>query len=156
MPPVLKVLLVDEAPGRAATVRALLAAIPGVELACTLDAAHALPGSVAEHRPHIILVDSRSPRAEVLDGLAAISAGTAGPLVLFTFEAHVALRVELEEARLRLDERKLVERAKGVLMKHRGIAEDEAYAALRSLAMERGIRMGEAAKQVIDIARLLR
>ena len=55
----------------------------------------------------------------------------------------------------RLEERKLVERAKGLLMKQRGASEDEAFALLRTLAMQRGIRLGEAARQVIDVASLL-
>ena len=40
-------------------------------------------------------------------------------------------------------------------MKQRGCGEQEAFAALRSLAMQRGIRLGEAARQVIDVASLL-
>ena len=71
------------------------------------------------------------------------------------FEAEQQLRAELEETRERLEDRKLVERAKGILMKQRGIGEEEAFAALRSHAMDRGIRLGEAARQVIDISELL-
>jgi response regulator NasT len=71
------------------------------------------------------------------------------------FETDQALRAELEDTRLRLTERQLVERAKGILMKHRGIDEEAAYSALRSLAMERGVRIGEVARQVIDVAGLL-
>jgi len=71
------------------------------------------------------------------------------------FEADQALRAELEDTRSRLADRKLVEKAKGILMKHRGLDEDAAYSALRSLAMERGVRIGEAARQVIDVAALL-
>jgi response regulator NasT len=40
-------------------------------------------------------------------------------------------------------------------MKQRGVSEEEAYRALRTLAMQRGLRIGEAARQVIDIASLL-
>jgi response regulator NasT len=40
-------------------------------------------------------------------------------------------------------------------MKQRGVSEEEAFASLRSLAMQRGIRLGEAAQQVIDVAGLL-
>jgi len=49
----------------------------------------------------------------------------------------------------------VVERAKGILMKQRNCDEESAFAALRSLAMQRGIRLGEAAQQVIDVAALL-
>jgi len=56
---------------------------------------------------------------------------------------------------LKLSERKLVERAKGILMKSRGMGEDEAYQALRRMAMDRGKRLGEIARQVIDVTEFL-
>ena len=48
-----------------------------------------------------------------------------------------------------------VERAKGLLMKARGLSEDEAYHGLRKLAMERGKTVGDTARDVIDMAQLL-
>jgi response regulator NasT len=71
------------------------------------------------------------------------------------FEADQALRAELEDTKTRLAERKVVERAKGILMKHRGIDEEAAYAALRTLAMERGNSHRRARQQVVDVAGLL-
>ena len=71
------------------------------------------------------------------------------------FQAEQRLRAELEDTRSRLAERKLVERAKGLLMEQRGCSEEEAYNALRTLAMQRGLRLGEIAQQVIDVAGLL-
>jgi response regulator NasT len=71
------------------------------------------------------------------------------------FQSEQRLREELHSTRTQLAERKLVERAKGILMKQRDCDEDSAYAALRSLAMQRGLRMGEIAQQVIDVAGLL-
>ena len=44
-----------------------------------------------------------------------------------------------------------MERAKGLLMQARGISEDEAFKRLRSMAMERGIRLVDAAQRVIDV-----
>ena len=55
----------------------------------------------------------------------------------------------------RLETRKAVERAKGVLMKARGLDEDAAYHAMRKLAMERGQTMAKVARDVIDMARVL-
>ena len=66
-----------------------------------------------------------------------------------------ALRAELADANLKLSERKRVERAKGILMKTRGVGEDEAYQMLRRMAMDRGKRLGEIAQQLIDMADLL-
>jgi len=61
----------------------------------------------------------------------------------------------LAEANLKLSERKQVERAKGILMKARGMDEDEAFQTLRRMAMDRGKRLGEIAQQLIDMADLL-
>ena len=71
------------------------------------------------------------------------------------FETEQQLRAELHDTKSRLAERKVIERAKGILMKQRQYSEEEAFVALRSLAMQRGIRLGEAAQQVIDVASLL-
>jgi two-component system, response regulator / RNA-binding antiterminator len=93
--------------------------------------------------------------AYIVDG---ISPGRLGPIMRIAmerFEADQRLRAELEDTRTRLADRKVLDRAKGILMKQRGMSEDEAFSALRSLAMQRGIRLGEAAQQVVDIAGLL-
>jgi response regulator NasT len=107
--------------------------------------------------------DNETIRASLKAGVSAyivagISAQRLAPIMrvaIERFEAEQKLRAELEDTKARLEERKLVERAKGILMKQRGASEDEAFAALRSLAMQRGIRLAEAARQVIDVAALL-
>ncbi len=63
------------------------------------------------------------------------------------------LREALDDVNHRFAERKLVDRAKGILMRLRNLSEDEAYAALRSSAMKTKRRIGQAAQQVIDAAR---
>ena len=55
----------------------------------------------------------------------------------------------------KLSERKVVERAKGVLMKARSINEDEAYSALRKMAMERSLSIGEVSRQFLAVSDLL-
>ncbi|MNT25023.1 Nitrate regulatory protein [compost metagenome] len=67
------------------------------------------------------------------------------------FELDQQLRAELDATRLKLAERKVVERAKGLLMQARGLSEDEAYKRLRSMAMERGLKLVDAAQRVIDV-----
>ena len=71
------------------------------------------------------------------------------------FEETLAMRRELDELSKKLTDRKLVDKAKGVLMKARGLDEDEAYHTMRKLAMERGQTMAKVAKDVIDMAKLL-
>ena len=65
------------------------------------------------------------------------------------------LRDALEEATGKLEERKLVDRAKGILMQSKRMSEHEAYAALRKLAMEKKLKMGAIAEQIINTAHLL-
>jgi response regulator NasT len=71
------------------------------------------------------------------------------------FQEFQALRHELEEARVSLEERKLVDRAKGLLMQRRGIGEAEAYRVLRKAAMDRQLKLAELARQLIATADLL-
>ena len=93
--------------------------------------------------------------AYIVDGIAPHRLAPIMKVAIERFGADQRLRAELADTRLKLSERKEVERAKGILMKQRGIPDEEAFAMLRSLAMERGVRLGEAARQVIDVARLL-
>jgi len=63
------------------------------------------------------------------------------------------LRDELSDVQHRFSERKLVDRAKGILMRVRNISEDDAYRVLRTAAMQSKQRIGQVAQQVIDAAR---
>lgn len=93
--------------------------------------------------------------AYVVDGLDAGRVSSIVEVACARFEEFQRLRTELAEANLKLSERKLVERAKGLLMRARGLSEDEAYHALRKLAMSKKQRLGETAQQLIDAADLL-
>jgi hypothetical protein len=62
---------------------------------------------------------------------------------------------ELDAVRSTLNERKLVERAKGLLMAHRQMSEDDAYKALRQMAMNQGKRLVEVAQAVLSLAEVL-
>jgi len=71
------------------------------------------------------------------------------------FEQDRALRDELRESQERLVERKLIERAKGLVMKQKGVDEAEAFRMMRKLAMDRNRKMHEIAQQIIDVADLM-
>ena len=60
------------------------------------------------------------------------------------------MRAELQETRGKLVERKRIERAKGILMKQRALSDDEAFAQMRKLAMNRGMKLAEVADMIID------
>lgn len=72
------------------------------------------------------------------------------------FEQDLALRQQLDKAQAQLSARKLIERAKGILMSETGLDEDAAYKRLRRLAMDRGVPLAEVAERVIDAQNLLR
>ena len=93
--------------------------------------------------------------AYIVDGLDPTRVKSIVDVAVARFGEHQRLRAELAEANLKLSERKLVERAKGILMKARGMDEEEAFQALRRMAMDRGKRLVEIARQVIDMADLL-
>lgn len=93
--------------------------------------------------------------AYVVDGLEPARLKSIIDVAVARFEEHQALKTELAEATKKLSDRKRVEKAKGILMKSRGLDEDAAYAALRKLAMDRGKAMAAVAQDVIDMARLL-
>jgi response regulator NasT len=106
-------------------------------------------------RETIRSVVSAGVSAYVVDGLDPARVGAIVDVACARFDDYQRLRAELADANLKLSERKVVERAKGILMKRRGVDESEAFAALRRLAMDRNRRLAEVARQVIDADDLL-
>ena len=93
--------------------------------------------------------------AYVVDNLDMARLKPIVDVAIARFESHQAVKRELADATRNLSERKLVEKAKGILMKSRGLSEDEAYTALRTLAMERAQPIGKVAEEMIAMAKLL-
>ena len=71
------------------------------------------------------------------------------------FDEQQRLKGELQQTKNALHERKNVEKAKGIIMKTKSLSEDQAYKAMRKLAMNRNKRIGEIAEQVISAAEVL-
>jgi len=93
--------------------------------------------------------------AYVVDGL---SAGRLKPIMdvaIARFREFQALRTELDKMRVQLEDRKYIDKAKGLLMRKRGITEEEAYHSLRKLAMDRNKRIGEMARDLIALMDVL-
>lgn len=90
--------------------------------------------------------------AYIVDGLSESRIEPILQVAIERFDAEQSLKRELADAKTQLAERKLVDRAKGIIMKRNSIDEDAAFHALRKFAMDRGIKMAEAAEQVIRIA----
>jgi response regulator NasT len=107
--------------------------------------------------------DSGFMRAAMRAGVSAYVAGEVSEarvrsvvdVALVRHEQMQALRGELQDARQELAERKLVERAKGLLMQRRRCGEAEAFTLLRKQAMDRNQRLAEVARQLLEMADLL-
>jgi len=93
--------------------------------------------------------------AYIVDGLEQQRLGTILDVAVARFHETDRLRRELQDTRANLLERKTVERAKGILMKQRGFDEPQAYHALRKMAMDKNLRIGQVAENVIAVAELL-
>jgi two-component system, response regulator / RNA-binding antiterminator len=94
--------------------------------------------------------------AYVVDGLKKERVKAVLDMAVSRFNAFKKLQAELANARQALDERKLIERAKGILVRERGLSEEAAYALLRKTAMNENRRLSEVAQSVVTAARLLR
>jgi response regulator NasT len=189
----LKVMLVDDDPGRAIVLKQALSDAGHRVVGC-FGIDEDLPPKVTALDPDVIVIDMAAPGRDALEGMHRLHGDTPRPIVMFSedaasatihaavragvsayivdglqreritpilevaiarFREFQALRDELAEIKHTLAERKLVDRAKGILMEQRGLDEEAAYQALRRMAMERRRRVGEVARDVIDYARML-
>lgn len=94
--------------------------------------------------------------AYIVDGLKKERVKTVLELAVSRFHAFNRIRDELEHAKQALEERKSIERAKGILMKERSLSEEEAYSLLRKAAMNENRRVVEVAQSLLTAARLLK
>jgi response regulator NasT len=93
--------------------------------------------------------------AYVVDGLKQERVKLILDMAISRFNAFSRMTRELEEARTELENRKLVDRAKGILMATRGLSEADAYALLRKTAMNQNRKISEIAQSLITAAGLL-
>jgi response regulator NasT len=93
--------------------------------------------------------------AYVAAGLSAEWVKAVLDVAVARFEVDQRLRDELSETRMKLAERKIIERAKGLLMDRHRCTEDEAYRKLRRQAMDKNLKLSDVAQRMIDVADLL-
>ena len=93
--------------------------------------------------------------AYVVDGLKQERVKPILDMAISRFNAFSRMARELDEARTELESRKLVDRAKGILMRTRGLSEEDAYALLRKTAMNQNRKMSDIAQSLITAAGLL-
>jgi two-component system, response regulator / RNA-binding antiterminator len=93
--------------------------------------------------------------AYVVAGLHAERIKPVLDVAMARFHSDQKLRAELFDTKLKLADRKTIERAKGLLMERHRISEDEAYQKLRRLAMDKNLKLSEVAQRIMDVADLL-
>jgi response regulator NasT len=94
--------------------------------------------------------------AYVVDGLRKERVQSIVDMTISRFRAFEKLRTELDDTRQQLADRKLIDRAKGILMKQRDIGEERAYELMRKAAMDGNLRLAQVAQSVITAAELLK
>lgn len=94
--------------------------------------------------------------AYIVDGLKKERIKPILDLCVSRFNAFAKLQEELERTKSQLEDRKIIEKAKGILMKVKGLTEDEAYVLLRSTAMREKKKIGEIAQSIITASEMLK
>ncbi|MEC4747539.1 ANTAR domain-containing protein [Methylomicrobium sp. Wu6] len=92
----------------------------------------------------------------VVDGLDYHRINTIIQIAIARFKHQQMLKNALHDARTQLEDRKMVDRAKAILINTQNFTENEAYHTLRKLAMDRNITLGQMARNVISMAELLK
>ena len=92
--------------------------------------------------------------AYVVDGLKKERVKPILDMAVSRFNAFSRLRNELERTKQALEERKIIDRAKGILMTARGLSEEEAYALMRTMAMNESQRVADIAQSLIIAAKI--
>lgn len=93
--------------------------------------------------------------AYVVDGLKKERIKAILDMAVSRFNAFSALREELDHARQALEERKMIERAKGLLMRRKSLTEEQAYGLMRKAAMDEGRRIAEIARALVTALDIL-
>ena len=127
---------------------------------------HVVMATRDERRPIVMFTndsDTRPMNEAVAAGVTAyIVAGLAPERIhpiltvaMARFKHEQALLAELDNARGELQDRKLIDRAKGLLMQRQGLSEQDAFARLRKAAMNKGMKLADMAQQMVEMAELL-
>lgn len=93
--------------------------------------------------------------AYIVDGLASTRIKPILDIAMARFEYEERLRKERDQARSDLQDRTTVDKAKALLMQRQGLTEEEAFSKMRKVAMDRGLKLGEVAQRMLDMAELL-
>ncbi len=94
--------------------------------------------------------------AYIVDGFSSKRVRSVLEVAILRFQEFQRLKGELEKSKAALADRKLIDRAKGILMEQRGLSEPDAYALLRKTAMAQNQKIVDVARSVLSVTELLR
>ncbi|HEY0851485.1 MAG TPA: ANTAR domain-containing protein [Bradyrhizobium sp.] len=94
--------------------------------------------------------------AYIVDGLKKERIKPILDLCIFRFNAFAKLQDELDRTKSALEDRKVIDRAKGILMRVKGLTEDEAYVLMRSTAMREKKKISEIAQSILTASEILK
>src|SRR5471032_2778754 len=188
MDPLLKIVILDESPIRAAILEDGLREA-GFSQVVHIEGTANLLARIYTIDPDVILIDLANPNRDVLEQMFQISRIVKRPIAMFVdqsdtasiqasvdagvsayivdglkkermkhildlcisrFNAFSRLQGELDQAKTALEDRKVIERAKGILMKAKKLSEEQAYVLLRNTAMNEKKKIADIAQSVVD------
>jgi response regulator NasT len=194
MDPLLKIVIVDESPVRAAILEAGLREA-GFSQVLHIQGTTNLLARVYAIDPDVILIDLANPSRDVLEQMFQVSRIVKRPIAMFVdqsdtasiqasvdagvsayivdglkkermkhildlcisrFNAFSHLQGELDRAKTALEDRKVIDRAKGILMKAKNLTEEQAYVLLRNTAMNEKKKIAEIAQSVITASEIFK
>jgi two-component system, response regulator / RNA-binding antiterminator len=194
MDPLLKIVIVDESPVRAAILEEGLRDA-GFSQVVHIGGTSNLLARVYAIDPDVILIDLANPSRDVLEQMFQVSRIVKRPIAMFVdqsdtasiqasvdagvsayivdglkrermkhildlcisrFNAFSRLQGELDQAKTALEDRKVIERAKGILMKAKKLTEDQAYVLLRNTAMNEKKKIAEIAQSVVTASEMFK
>lgn len=127
---------------------------------------HVVMATRQARRPIVMFTnnnDTSEARHAVASGVTAyIVAGLSSERIrpildvaMARFEHEQALRQELADTKTELKDRKIIDRAKGLLMQRQNLSEQQAFEKLRKTAMDKGLKLADVAQRMLDVAHLL-
>lgn len=194
MDPLLKIVIVDESPIRAAILEDGLREA-GFSQVVHIEGTSNLLARVYAIDPDVILIDLANPSRDVLEQMFQVSRIVKRPIAMFVdqsdtasiqasvdagvsayivdglkkermkhildlcisrFNAFSRLEGELDRAKTALEDRKVIDRAKGILMKAKNLSEEQAYVLLRNTAMNEKKKIAEIAQSVITASEIMK
>ncbi|BCE03258.1 ANTAR domain-containing response regulator [Marinicellulosiphila megalodicopiae] len=135
--------------------------IPSQELLCSLKFIH-----THNPKPVIMFAEKDTPNiikktidagvnAYIVDDLQPKRLSSIINIALARFQTHQHLVQELNETKNKLEQRKILDKAKGILMQQKNITEQDAYALIRKMAMDKGEKLEKVAQNIIDVFTML-